>query len=81
MKFLKKLDITEKEIVYNKPSEELIAYISNILTKDKLQALAGNTKVPFNDLCAAYEKEVMEVCKEKFADETQTDFTPTKVKM
>lgn len=79
--FLKKLDITDKEIVYNKPSEELIAYISNILTHDKLQALAGNTKVPFNELCATYEKEVMEVCKEKLADETQTDFTPTKVKM
>jgi polyribonucleotide nucleotidyltransferase len=80
-KFLKKLDITAKEITYNKPSEELIAYITNIITKDKLKALTGNTKVPFNDLCSQYEKEVMELAKEKIADKEQTDFTEMKVKM
>lgn len=80
-KFLKKLKIEEREIVYNKPSEDLIAYVSNILTKDKLKALAGNTKVPFNDLCSQYEKEVLELCKEKIADEAQPDFSETKVKM
>jgi polyribonucleotide nucleotidyltransferase len=30
--FLKKLTIQKKEVVFNKPSEALIAYISNILT-------------------------------------------------
>jgi polyribonucleotide nucleotidyltransferase len=38
-KFLKTIKPKIKEIAYNKPSEELIAYITNILTKDKLQAL------------------------------------------
>jgi len=80
-KFLKSLKPELKEIVYNKPSEDLIAYVSNILTKDMLKALAGNTKVPFNDLCAQYEKEVLELSKEKIADAEQTDFTETKVKM
>ncbi len=80
-KFLKELTITPKEIMYNKPSEELIAYISNILTKDKLQALTGNSKVPFNDLCAAYEKEVLEIAKENIANNDQTDFTQVKIKM
>jgi hypothetical protein len=37
--------------------------------------------VPFNDLSSQYEKEVLELCKEKIADAEQTDFTETKVKM
>ena len=49
--FLKELTVIPQEIAYNKPSEALIAYITNILTEDKLQALTGNTKVPFNTLC------------------------------
>jgi len=79
--FLKELTVTPQEIAYNKPSEALIAYITNILTEDKLQALTGNTKVPFNTLCWAYEKEVLEIAKEKIADKELTDFTETKVKM
>lgn len=79
--FLKGLKIETQEIVYNKPSEDLIAYISKILTADKLQALTGNTKVPFNDLMYSYEKEVLELAKEHIADKEQADFTETKVKM
>jgi len=79
--FLKKLNITAKEATFNKPSEETIAFISNILTKDKLQALAGNTKVPFNDLFFSYEKEALELCKDKIEDKENADFTESKVKM
>lgn len=79
--FLKKLTIDIKEVMYNKPSEALIAYISNILTKDKLAALTGNTKVPFNELSSLYEKEVLAICKDNIADNEQSDFTETKVKM
>ncbi len=79
--FLKTLKPELKEVVYNKPSEDLIAFVSNILTKDKLDALAGNTKVPFNELSSQYEKEVLEFCKEKIDDPEQEDFTEIKVKM
>ena len=79
--FLKELTVIPQEIAYNKPSEALIAYITNILTEDKLQALTGNTKVPFNTLCWAYEKEVLEIAKEKIADKEQVDFSETKIKM
>ena len=79
--FLKKLTIHTKEIMYNKPSEALIAYISNILTKDKLAALTVNSKVPFNELSSLYEKEVLVICKENITDNEQADFTETKVKM
>jgi len=81
LKFLKKLKIAEKEIKYNKPSEELIAYVSNILDSKKLDALAGNTKVPFNDLYSQYEKEVLEIAKEKIEDKENEDFTESKIKM
>ena len=80
-KFLKTLKVEPKEIAYNKPSEELIAYITNILTKDKLQALAGNTKEPFNILYNVYEKEALALCKEKIEDKDQEDFSETRVKM
>lgn len=79
--FLKTLKPEIREVVYNKPSEDLIAYISKIITQDKLDALAGNTKVPFNELSSQYEKEVLAICKEKIADVEQTDFTEAKVKM
>ncbi len=79
--FLKELKPELKEIAYNKPSDDLIAYVSTILTQERLQALAGNTKVPFNDTYNAFEKEVFELAKEKIADAEQEDFTETKIKM
>lgn len=77
--FLKQLEIKPKEVIYNKPSEELIAYISNIITKDKLEAMTGQSKVPFNDLYNQYQSEVLELCAEK-AEESE-DFAEDKVKM
>jgi polyribonucleotide nucleotidyltransferase len=79
--FLKKLTIQKKEVVFNKPSEALIAYISNILTWEKLDAMTGFGKESFNDLYYKYEKEVLDICKEKIADPEQEDFTESKVKM
>ncbi len=75
------MTISAKEIKYNKPSEDLISFISNILTKDKLNAMTGNSKVPFNELYATYEKEALALCKEHIADANKEDFTETKVKM
>ncbi len=78
--FLKKLDIQKKEIKYNKPSEELLTYISNYLNQDKLDTLSG-TKVDFNILYSQYEKECIELCKEKIINVEATEFTEAKVKM
>jgi len=79
--YLKLLTITTQEITFNKPSDEVIVYVSNILTADKLQELTGNSKVPFNTLFNQYEKEAIEISKEKIEDETLEDFTEAKVKM
>jgi polyribonucleotide nucleotidyltransferase len=79
--FLNKLLITPQEVVFNKPSEDVIAYISNILTEDKLNALTGNSKVPFNNLFDQYNSQVLELCSEKIQDPELTDFTESTVKM
>jgi len=68
--FLAKLIITPKEITYNKPGEEVIARVSGIINSEKLQAMTGNGKVSFNDLYYTYEKEVLELAKEKMASDT-----------
>ena len=43
--------------------------------------MAGNTKVSFNDLYYTYEKEVLELAKEKMENDTDGHFTHSKVKM
>lgn len=80
--FLNKLVIAEQEVIFNKPSDSVIAYISNILTEDKLNALTGHTKVPFNDLFNQYKSEALEVCADKIEseDENDADFTESTVK-
>jgi len=77
------LVISEQEVIFNKPSESVIAYISNILTEDKLEALTGTTKVPFNDLFNQYKAEVLELAKERIESDSADDeeFTESKIKM
>jgi polyribonucleotide nucleotidyltransferase len=79
--FIAKLTINPKEITYNKPGEDVIARVSGIINSEKLQAMTGNTKVSFNDLYYTYEKEVLELAKEKMAEDTDGHFTYSKVKM
>jgi polyribonucleotide nucleotidyltransferase len=78
--FLNKLVIAKKEVIFNKPSDSVIAYISNILTEDKLNALTGHTKEPFNDLFNKYKSEILEVCAEKISNEEEPEFTDSTVK-
>jgi polyribonucleotide nucleotidyltransferase len=79
--FLAKLTISPKEIMYNKPGEEVIARVSGIINSEKLQAMTGNGKVSFNDLYYSYEKEVLDLAAEKMANDTDGHFTYSKVKM
>ena len=79
--FLKTLDIQQKEITFNKPSEATMAFVKTLLTDENLQALAGNTKVPFNDLFSQYEKEALEAAKEKVESEDAEEYTESKIKM
>jgi polyribonucleotide nucleotidyltransferase len=80
--FLNKLVIAKKEVIFNKPSDSVIAYISNILTQDKLEAMTGHTKEPFNDLFNQYKAEALEICAEKIASDSDDDaeFTDSTVK-
>ena len=79
--FLNASKVEPKTITFNKPSDDLIAYVSSILTHEKLEALTGNSKVPFNTLFSQYEKETIAIAKERISDESAEDFTESKIKM
>ena len=42
--FLKTLEIQQKEITFNKPSQATMDFVKALITEEKLQAMAGNTK-------------------------------------
>ncbi|HMT01008.1 MAG TPA: polyribonucleotide nucleotidyltransferase, partial [Candidatus Absconditabacterales bacterium] len=79
--FIKLHEIEMKEIQYNKPSEALLKYMNGLLPEDKLMTLTGNTKVSFNDLYYAFEKEALQICKPLINDEGNEEYTVSKVKM
>lgn len=79
--FLKTLEIQQKEVTFNKPSQATMDFVKALITEDKLQALAGNTKVPFNDLFSQYEKEALEAAKEKADAEDAAEYSESKIKM
>ncbi len=79
--FLSMLNVTEKEVMFNKPSHELEEEVRLFLWEEKLEWMMGNTKVPFNDLFAQYEKECVEHFKEQIEDEEDEEHTESKIKM
>ena len=79
--FLKTLEIQQKEITFNKPSQETMDFVKAIITPEKLEAMAGNTKVPFNELFNKYEKEALEASKEKADAENASEYSESKIKM
>ena len=79
--FIKTLEIKPQEITFNKPSEKTMELINSYLTSDKLEAMAGNTKTPFNELYNLYEKDILALAKEQTTEENEADFTESKLKM
>ena len=79
--FLAKCDINLKTILYNKPSEALMSYVKGIITPDKFAVMTGNTKVGFNEIFRQYEKEVLELAKDKIGQPEWDDFTESKLKI
>ena len=79
--FIKTLEIKPQEITFNKPTEKTMELINSYLTSDKLEAMAGNTKTPFNELYNLYEKDILSLAKEQTTEENEADFTESKLKM
>lgn len=79
--FLAKCDIDLKTILYNKPSDALMSYVKWIITPDKFAVMTGHTKVSFNELFRLYEKEVLELAKDKIGQPEWEDFTESKLKI
>lgn len=68
-------------MTFNKPSHELEEAVRSYLGEEKLTAMMGNAKVSFNDLFYQYEKALLEHFKEQIADETNGEYSVSKVKM
>ena len=79
--FIKTLEIKPQEITFNKPTEKTMELINSYLTSDKLEAMAGNTKTPFNELYNLYEKDILALAKEQTTEENEADLTESKLKM
>ena len=79
--FIKTLEIKPQEITFNKPTEKTMELINSYLTSDKLEAMAGNTKTPFNELYNLYEKDILALAKEQTTEENEAEFTESKLKM
>ena len=79
--FIKTLEIKHQEVSFNKPTEKTMELINSYLTSDKLEAMAGNTKTPFNELYNLYEKDILTLAKEQTTEENEADFTESKLKM
>ena len=79
--FIKTLEIKPQEITFNKPTEKTMELINSYLTSDKLEAMAGNTKTPFNELYNLYEKDIFALAKEQTTEENEANFTESKLKM
>ena len=79
--FIKTLEIKPQEITFNKPTGKTMELINSYLTSDKLEAMAGNTKTPFNELYNLYEKDILALAKEQTTEENEADLTESKLKM
>ncbi|MDO4714165.1 MAG: hypothetical protein Q4B28_06055 [bacterium] len=79
--FLATLTIKTQEITFNKPSATTMAFVSSFLTAEKLEAMAGNTKTPFNELYSQYEKEILTASKEHLETPEAPEYSESKIKM
>jgi polyribonucleotide nucleotidyltransferase len=78
--FLSQFDIKQQEIVINKPSEDLIAFVKQILDP-KLHLLMNTDKKTFWDLYEKFSEEIFEAAKPRLEDENDEIFTESKLKM
>lgn len=78
--FLSQFDIKQQEIVINKPSEDLIAFVKQIVDP-KLEFLMNTDKKTFWNLYEKFEEEVFEAAKERLEDPEDEVFTESKLKM
>ena len=78
--FLSQFNIKQQEIVINKPSEDLIAFVKQILDP-KLHLLMNTDKKTFWDLYEKFSEEIFEAAKPRLEDENDEIFTESKLKM
>ncbi len=77
--FLEKFEIEEREIKTNKPSEDLISYIKQLIDKESLEGLIPSWKKEFNKKIDKIEEKVLSLVNEKIEDKENNIFTKSKV--
>lgn len=81
LQYLNQLSITPKEVTLNKPSASLEETVQKYFGSERLESMMGNTKVSFNDGFYAFEKELLEHFKEQVTDETNEEYSVSRLKM
>ncbi|MDR0369561.1 MAG: hypothetical protein LBH96_03455 [Candidatus Peribacteria bacterium] len=81
LQYLSQLSITPKEVIFNIPSSALEDAVRTYLGEEKLNSMMGNTKVSFNDSFYLFEKELLEAFNDKISDESNEEYSVSKVKM
>jgi len=73
-------DLSDK-IVYNQPSDALVLWTKSILTDDRLALLQRHSKEDFGELFRQLENEVLEAAKLHIEDDTNDEYSVSKVRM
>lgn len=79
--YLTQFSITPREVVFNKPTSTTIDFVKSLFTEEFKSQLIGNTKVSFNDHYKIFERYCLEQAKSHIADDTNDNFTESKIKM
>ena len=79
--YLTQFTITPREVMFNKPSESTLNFVKFLFTDEVQSKIIGNTKVNFNHEFKIFERFCLAEAKEQIEDESNEDFTESKIKM
>ena len=83
--YIKDMTITSREVVFNKPSSEVLEYVRGLLRDDIKNDMIGNTKVSFNERFNEFQHAVLKTTKDMVSNESfkknSEDYTDSKIKM
>ncbi len=79
--YLSSLQITNKQVMFNKPSSSLMEFVRGLYTDEIKHEMIGNTKVSFNEKFYEFQCLVLDAAKDHIDDETNEYFTASKTKI
>ncbi len=79
--YLTQFDIQTREVAFNKPNDVLLDHVRWLFTDQFKNTMIGNTKISFNEEFSIFQQYVMKQLDEQITDNTNEDYTHSKVKM